>query len=111
MDRDPVRIYGYVATSEFDKNPTSDEQVRQIEERAAEIEGDFVGCRVEAGQGPLEPYWLRPEFMSSLRRVCENDHIIVYGLDVIDANPHRLDTALRPRRPEGLHPPPGKTRW
>ena len=95
MNQDDAKIRGYAAGSAFSDHPPADEQVREIEARAKGIKGEFVGCFVEQNQGPEDPFTERPEFQKALSTIRANDHLVVYSLAIIDANPHRLDDALR----------------
>ena len=95
MNKNEARIFGYIATSEFDNNPPAEEQARQIAAKAAEIEGEFVAVCVEHDRAPEDSFRSRPEFLALLfKRVRRGDHIVVYRLAILDANPHRLDTIL-----------------
>lgn len=95
MDQNEARIFGYVAKSDFDKNPPVEEQVRQIVARAREIEGPFVGVCLEESGGPEDSFRTRPRFLDLLfSHVRRGDHVIAYRLAVLDANPQRLDTIL-----------------
>ena len=73
MSQNQTKIHGYVAASAYDDNPPAEEQERQIEVRANEIEGDFVGCHTEADLSPEDSFRKRPGFQDVLSELRPGD--------------------------------------
>ncbi len=89
-------ISGYAQASEYDRVKPADEQVESIRRAAEELDGVWIGCRVERDLWTSKvPYHSRAEFKKLLIELERGDWLIVWRLDRIDGNPFSLVQALR----------------
>ncbi|MHC4398428.1 MAG: recombinase family protein [Planctomycetota bacterium] len=90
-----MKIYGYAQASDYEDVKPVEEQVEAIQRRANEIEGTWVQCRVDRTfWASKTPSHSRLEFRKLLDELRPGDHLIVWRLDRIDANPFVLARAV-----------------
>ncbi|NQT15761.1 MAG: recombinase family protein [Planctomycetes bacterium] len=78
-----TRVFGYCRTADYMETASLEEQRRLIERGAAELDGEWQGCRAEHDS---RPWTERPGFQALLDELQAGDHVIVCKLKQID--PH-----------------------
>ncbi|NQT17425.1 MAG: recombinase family protein [Planctomycetes bacterium] len=86
-----TRIFGYCRTADYMDTASLDRQRRLIERGAAQLDGEWRGCRAEHDP---RPWTERPGFQGLLRELRPGDHLIVDRLQQIEPSISKVAEAV-----------------